>query len=121
MDGIIQIDVKGSYVAKDTSRGGVQGEANVTDLRICFSADWLKFADKKVSFYDACGVFAAETNLTDELLEEKEVSGIYLVPIPGEAMREGGWFTFIIDGYSGNKHKRSAPAKLKADIAPGEE
>lgn len=117
MDGIIQIDVKGSYVAKDTSRGGVQGEANVTDLRICFSADWLKFADKKVSFYDACGVFAAETSLTDELLEKEEVSGIYLVPIPGEAMREGGWFTFILDGYSGNKRKRSEECKLMSSYA----
>ena len=114
MDGIIQIDVKGSYVEKDTSRGGVQGEAEVTTLRITFSPDWAAFKDKRITFFNALGRCAEPIPLTEP---EEGTDNVYLLPIPGAALEYGGWYSFVIDGYSGKKRKRSEECKLMSSYA----
>lgn len=116
MDEIIQITVKGSYVSKDTNRGGVQGEAEVTTLRITLSEDWMEFDNKRVSFFNSLGCCSAPIPLTDENLEEGS-ENTYLCPIPGAALEHGGWFSFVIDGDYGNKRKRTEECKLVSHYA----
>lgn len=117
MDGIIQVKVRGSHLSVDTSRGGVQGEANVTSLRITFSEDWMEFEDKRTTFLNALGLNPTEIKLTEELLEEGS-DNVYLFTIPGEAYTHSGWFSFVIDGYAEGVRKRSVEGKLECVYAP---
>ena len=88
MDGIIQVKVNGSYLSKDTSRGGVQGEAEVTTLRITFSPDWAAFDDKRITFFNALGRCDEPIPLSER---EEGTDNVYLCPIPGAALEHGGW------------------------------
>lgn len=118
MDRIIEIKVNGSYLTKDNRIGGVQHEANATNLRIEFDAGWDGYA-KKVTFWDANGQNPVERTLTADLLEDITVSTrIYLCPIPGEALAESGECTFVIDGYISGKRQRSISDTLMVREAP---
>lgn len=112
MDRIIEVKVNGNYLSKDGCRGGVQGEANVTILCIEFDAGWDGFT-KSVTFRDALGENPTKILLGAEHMESER---IYLCPIPGEALTEAGWFTFIIEGAADNKRQR-VEDKLIADPA----
>lgn len=105
MDRIINVKVSGNYISKDNKVAGVQGEGNMTNLRITFDEGWDGYA-KTVSFLDAKGGNPVRRLLTKERLENiKESTRVYLVPIPPEPMKEEGYLTFVIDGYKGEFEK----------------
>ena len=118
MDRIIEIKVNGHHLSKDNRVGGVQGEANVTSLRIEFDAGWDGYA-KTVTFYNALGENPVGRILTADLLENILLSTrIYLCTIPGEALTEAGEFEFVIDGYIDGKRQRSLSDYLEVKYAP---
>lgn len=118
MDRLIEVKVTGNHVIKDSTIGGIQGSANVTYLRISFDAGWEGFA-KKVTFWDALGYNPVKILLTTDKLEDITKSTlVYLCPIPGEALAEGGWFEFVIEGYVDGKRQRAAKDKLFCKAAP---
>ncbi len=113
MDGIINVRVNGYSIVKDHNCAGAQFEENSTKLRIEFSKDWDGFA-KTVTFWNALGESPVEVTLTTNLLENiTQSTGVYLVPIPGEAMDEVGMAPFAIDGYADGVRKRTVEEKLK--------
>lgn len=118
MDRLIEVKVRGSRLEKDGRRGGVQGEANVTVLRISFDEGWLNFA-KTVTFFNALGEMPTKIVLGADRLENfAESSLVYLCPIPGEALTEAGQFEFVIDGVLDGKRQRSVGDKLICEAAP---
>ena len=118
MDRLIEVKVNGSLLTKDNLYAGVQGEANVTALRIEFDESWDGYA-KTVVFWNARGENPVKRTLTADLLEDITASSrIYLCTIPGEPLEEAGECTVMIDGYAEGKRPRSVPAKLKVKPAP---
>lgn len=117
MDRIIDVKVRGSYLARDRRMAGVQGEANSTSLRIEFDESWDGYA-KKVTWWDALGQNPVERTLTADLLEDlTQSTRIYLCPIPGEPLAESGMCTFVIDGWVEGKRQRSLSAELEVPEA----
>lgn len=121
IDKIINVKVRGDHLTKDNRNAGVQHEANVTFLRIDFDEGWDPYA-KTVTFWDA--LMGNPTKLvmsTDKLENIQESHRIYLVPIPGEALGEPGDLTFVVDGWTDGKRKRSLADTLYVKPAPFEE
>lgn len=118
MDRIIEVKVNGNYLSKDNKYAGVQGEANVTYLRIEFDDSWNTYA-KKVTWWDAKGNNPVEITLTTALLENTAASTlIYLCPIPAEPLAEAGECTFVIDGWQDGKRARTISDTLYVKGAP---
>lgn len=118
VDRIIEVEVKRNYLTKNNKIAGVQGEANVTWLRITFDEAWEGYA-KKVTWWDALGQNPVEITLTTARLEDAAKSFlVYLCPIPGEALAEAGECSFIIDGYADGKRLRSVSDELEVKEAP---
>lgn len=118
MDRIIEVKVNGNHLTKDNRYAGVQGEANVTSLRIEFDAGWDGYA-KKVTFWNALGENPVERTLTTNLLEDiTKSTRIYLCPIPGEPLVHAGDIDFVVDGYVDGKRQRSAGDRLTVKPSP---
>lgn len=118
MDRIIQVNVSGDYLTKDSDQAGTQCEANVTILRIAFDESWDGFA-KKVLFWDAAGENPVRRILTVDMLENiAEDPRVYLCPIPGEPMAVAGKCEFVIEGYVDGKRQRTVGDKLKVKPSP---
>lgn len=118
MDRIIEVKVSGSHISKDSKNAGVQGEANVTYLRITFDESWYLF-EKEVIFWNAYGNNPVKIILGREQLENIVASElIYLVPIPAEPLEYAGKLTFSIDGYLDNKKQRSMSDELEVKDSP---
>lgn len=118
MDRIINVNVAGSYLSKDSRHAGVQHEVNATRLRITFSEDWDAYG-KTVTFWDATGSTPTKILLGADRLEDITVSTrVYLCPIPGEAMTEAGDMTFVVDGYLDGVRQRSLSDTLMVHKAP---
>ena len=121
IDKIINVKVRGDHLTKDSRNAGVQHEANVTYLRIDFDEGWDPYA-KTVTFWDALMGNPTKLVLTTDKLEDIHVSHrVYLVPIPGEALGEPGDMTFVVDGWTDGKRKRSLADTLWVKEAPFEE
>ena len=121
MDSIINVKVRGNHLSKDNRNAGVQYEANVTHLRIDFDEGWDGYA-KSVTFWNALMGNPTKITLTTDKLEDILVSPrTYLIPIPGEAMTEAGYPTFVIDGFVDGKRKRSLADTLWVKEAPYDE
>ena len=113
MDRIIEIKVNGSYVEKDCRNAGVQGEYNVTAMRIAFDEGWDGFA-KHLTFWDALGKNPVKRILTADLLEDiTKSTRIYMVPIPGEPLAVAGECSFVIDGWAEGRRQRSVEDRLR--------
>lgn len=118
MDRIIEVKVRGHRLTKDSKYAGVQGEANVTALRIEFDEGWDGFA-KTVTFWNALGLNPVKRILTADLLEDiTQSTRIYIVPIPGEPMEHEGEMSFVIDGAVDGKRQRAVKDVLKVEEAP---
>lgn len=118
MDRIINVNVGGNRLTKDSNKAGTRGEANVAKLRITFAESWDGYG-KKVVFWDAHGMNPTIRNLTTDLLENiEESTRIYLVPIPYEAMGVAGELTFTVEGYTDGKRQRSVAGVLEVDDSP---
>ena len=121
MDCIINVKVRGNHLSKDNRNAGVQHEANVTHLRIDFDEGWDGYA-KTVTFWDALMGNPTKVLLTtDKLVDIIESTRIYQIAIPGEALTEAGYPTFVIDGFVDGKRKRSLGDTLWVKEAPYEE
>lgn len=114
MDRIIEIKVFGNHLTKDSKNAGTRGEANITKLRITFDEGWDGYA-KEVIFWDAYGENSVRIYITENLMERK---GVYLVPIPAEAMVRAGMLTFTIRGALENKIQASITGKLEVKDSP---
>lgn len=118
MDRLIEVKINGSYVTKDNQYAGVQGEGNVTQLRIEFDAGWDGYA-KTIVFRNALGTPTTPIVLTTSTLEDITVSTrVYRVFIPYGALDEAGDCTFIIDGYRDGTRQRSVYDTLTVKDAP---
>ena len=111
MDRLVEVKINGPYLKTDTSFGGVQGEANITTLRIGFDEGWSGF-DKTLYFLNAKGELPVKIDLTAALVVGERT---YAVLIPGEALCEGGWFSFIVEGALDGVVQRSVEGKLYAE------
>ena len=118
MDEIINIKVNGNSVTKDYNVAGTQYEANRTKLRISFSENWSGYA-KSVTFWNAVGENPVKILLGTDLLENiLENDSVYIVPIPGEAMTEGGKCSFVIEGAKDGVNARTVEDSLKVLYSP---
>jgi len=118
MERIIEVKVNGYQLTKDNRYAGVQGEANVTTLRITFDESWDAYA-KTITFWDARGENPVEVILAASLLENiAESTRTYLVLIPAEPLVHAGSFDFVIDGALNNKRQRSVCTSLAVRPAP---
>lgn len=121
MDCIIDVKVRGNHLSKDNRNAGVQHEANVTFLRIDFDEGWDGYA-KTVTFWDALMGNPTKVVLTtDKLVDIVASPRTYQIPIPGEALTEAGYPTFVIDGFVDGKRKRSLADTLWVKEAPYDE
>lgn len=112
MDRIVEVKVNGNFVTKDCQNAGVQGEGNVTALRIEFDESWFGMA-KTITWWDAKGENPTSRVLTADLLEDITASAlIYLTTIPPEPLAVWGECMFGIDGYINGKRAKSAYAKM---------
>lgn len=91
MDRIINVQVTGCTVKKDSKNAGVQGEANATTLRITFSPEW-EALSKKILWLDAGGGNPVAKILTTE------TDGACETTIPGEPLAKAGQCCFTIQG-----------------------
>lgn len=95
MDRLINVAVNGSYVVKDADFAGVQGEYNITTLRITFGEDWDGYA-KSVTWLNARG---ENPTKIEQLTPEAGSQGrTFLCKIPLEALEIEGRCEFVIDG-----------------------
>lgn len=121
MDRLIEVKVSGNYLRKDTNRAGVQGEANVTTLRITFDESWDGYT-KTLTWWDACGENPVVIELLPNLLEDAaDSTRIYRCLIPAEPLAVAGWCSFVIDGYIDGKRQRTVEDKLQVRYAPSAE
>lgn len=113
MDRIINLQVNGQYLTKDNKNAGVQGEVNATNLRIQFDESWYQ-TSKTVTFWNARGENAVAILLGANHLENIVLgaSETFIIPIPGEALTEHGYMTFVIDGCVDGVRMRSIEDKL---------
>lgn len=127
MDRLVEVKVSGNHLWKDANQAGVQGEGNVTRLRITFDEGWSGYA-KSVTFFDAKGKNPVKRNLTVDLLEDIASSTLcYLCAIPPEPLALAGWCSFVIEGYIDDVRQRAVetqmevlPAKDTGDaVVPG--
>lgn len=114
MDRIIEVKVFGNHLTKDSKNAGTRGEANVTKLRITFDEGWTGYA-KEAIFWDAYGENAVRILITENLMEKV---GVYLIPIPAEAMARAGMLTFTIRGAQDNTIQASITSNLEVKDAP---
>ena len=113
MDRLIEMKVGGSHLWKDSNLAGVQGEGNVTDLRITFDEGWSGFA-KSITFFDAKGRNPVKRNLTTDLLEDSAKSTlVYLCKVPPEPLAYAGNCSFVIEGYFKDKRQRAVETKME--------
>lgn len=113
MDRLINIKVSGNHLTKDGNLAGVQGEGNVTFLRITFDAGWDGLA-KHLTWWDACGENPVKVILGADKLENlAHDTRTYLCEIPREPLTEAGWCSFVIDGYIAEQRQRTVEDKLK--------
>lgn len=118
MDRTIEVQVNANFLSKDNDVAGVQGEANVTTLRITFDPSWDGYA-KKVLFWDAKGENPVRRILTVDMLENVAKSTrVYLCPIPGEPLAEAGRCEFVVEGYLDGKRARTVGDTLKVKASP---
>lgn len=118
MDRTIEVQVNANFLSKDNDVAGVQGEANVTTLRITFDPSWDSYA-KKVLFWDAKGENPVRRILTVDMLENiSKSTRIYLCPIPGEPLAEAGRCEFVVEGYVDGKRIRTVGDTLKVKASP---
>lgn len=120
MDRLIEIKINGSHLTKDNLYAGVQGEANVTALRIEFDESWDGYL-KTVVFWDAKGENPVKSILNADMLEDAANSRVYRCMIPAEPLAEAGECTIVVDGYVEGKRPRTIPVKLKVRPAPDSE
>ena len=98
MDRVVNVEINGQYVRKDSKNAGVMGEGNVATLHITFDDSWIGYG-KRIVWRDANGenpvsviLFETDSAIADPL--------IYEVTIPAEPMALSGWCSFTIEGYS---------------------
>ena len=117
MDRIVEVKVNGNYITKDNKNAGVQGEYNMTALRIEFDEGWDGFA-KHITWWNSLHQNPVEVILTADLLEDLSKSTrIYTVLIPGEPLEFDGMCSFVIDGYVDGKRQRSVEDFLEVKPA----
>lgn len=113
MDRLIEIKVSGNHLWKDNDLAGVQGEGNITFLRITFDQGWAGYA-KSITFFDARGRNPVKRVLTTDLLEDAAQSTlVYRVSIPKEPLAVAGWCSFVIEGYLDEVRQRAVETELK--------
>lgn len=118
MDEIINIKVNGNSITKDYNVAGTQFEANRGKLRITFSENWKGYG-KSITFWNALGENPVKIQLGTDKLEDITTSdSVYIVPIPGEAMTEGGKCSFVIEGATDGVNARTVEDTLKVLYSP---
>lgn len=101
----IQVVVTGEFIRKDNKNAGVQGEANVTALKLTLDDSWGGFA-KRIIWRDAAGQNPVALILYDEVADSGKNPLEFETLIPGEPLKRPGWCSFTLEGYrSGDPSK----------------
>ncbi|MBE6993674.1 MAG: hypothetical protein E7423_03400 [Ruminococcaceae bacterium] len=94
----IKAEVNGQFVRLSSKYGGVQGEGNVTSLRLIFDETWADYG-KRIVWRDSRGLDPVAVLLTaDERTGESLLD--YTVTIPPEPLSRVGWCSFTVEGYT---------------------
>jgi len=99
----INVIVAGEFVRKDSKNAGVQGEGNVTTLRLTLDKTWEGYA-KRIIWRDAAGENPVAVILYTPVTKAVEAGGTpdpltFETPIPSEPMAVPGWCSFTLEGY----------------------
>lgn len=98
MDRVIQVKVDGAFLTKSSKNAGVQGEANVTGLKISMSKDWRGYS-KRILWRDAKGENTVAVMLFSKVDTTSWDPLTYETLIPAEPLAEDGWCEFTIEGF----------------------
>lgn len=110
MDRVINVDVNGNFVRKDSKNAGVRGEGNAAKLHITMSEGWKQYS-KRIVWRDALGgrpvAVLLYKSVGGTVVTASERSGtegtnplIFDTTIPSEPMTEEGWCSFTIEGFA---------------------
>ena len=96
---IINVEINGQFVKKDSKNAGVMGEGNVTTLHMTFDESWSGYG-MRIVWRDANG----ENPVSVVLLEpgtvaEGENPIAFDTDIPAEPLALPGWCSFTVEGY----------------------
>ncbi|MEA4920802.1 MAG: hypothetical protein VB078_07770 [Clostridiaceae bacterium] len=95
----IRVEINGQFVAKSSKYAGIQGEGNVTRMRIVFDNSWSSYS-KRIIWRDARGQNPMAVILGYEQMTAEGSLLDYTAYIPPEPLAEAGWCSFTIEGYS---------------------
>ena len=100
MERIIEVKINGQFSSKSSKCAGVQGEGNVTSLRITFDQSWQGYG-KRIIWRNAKGLNPVAVILDTQSLIDPENSQLgYITYIPPEPLEFAGWCSFTVEGYS---------------------
>lgn len=95
----ITVRVRGPFLQKNSKLGGIQGEGNVTRMRLLLDESWAG-VDKRIVWRDARGLNAVATVLGVQHKTEEGSDLDYTVWIPPEPLAHAGWCSFALEGYT---------------------
>ena len=94
---IINVEITGQFVKKDSKNAGVMGEGNVTTLHIAFDDSWTGYG-KRIVWRNANGENPVSIVLFDPGTGQ-EGKMVYDTLIPAEPLALPGWCSFTVEGY----------------------
>ncbi|MBQ1271463.1 MAG: hypothetical protein IIW34_08760 [Clostridia bacterium] len=95
----IYVEINGQFIEKSSKYGGVVGEGNVTKMRIVFDGSWEGYG-KRIIWRNALGLDPVAVILGYDRMTGENTPLDYTVLIPPEPLKEAGWCSFTIEGYS---------------------
>jgi len=110
----ITVKVKGQFIQKNSKLGGIQGEGNVTRMRLLLDDSWAGY-DKRIVWRDARGLNAVAVVLGVQHKTDGESGQDYTLYIPPEPLAYAGWCSFAIEGYTVREDGTVAVALTVAD------
>mgnify|MGYP000117657111 CR=1 FL=1 len=98
---LINVEVNGEFLRKDSKNAGVQGEANVATLHIVFDASWEAYS-KRIVWLDANGEQPVSLLLYDDVADRLAGKDplTFDTLIPAEPLSLPGWCSFALEGYA---------------------
>lgn len=91
---IINVEITGQFVRKDSKNAGVMGEGNVTTIHITMDNSWSGYG-KRIVWRDANG----ENPVSIVLMEPANNGLMFDTLIPSEPLALPGWCSFTLEGY----------------------
>ena len=120
MERQIEVRINGSFADMSHKLAGVQGEGNVTRMRIIFDESWRGFG-KRIVWRNALGLDQVSVILGADQRDGNDLT--YAIMIPPEPLKEPGWCSFVIEGCTedgGGTASVAVTASGRLEVKPGE-